>query len=102
VVVVGVVGVVVAAVVVVYIYPLFSGPAAPYLLLWPYSVKEHYAEGFVYTACTHGTSGQFDSNCTNQANPCYGPYHMVCHTRVPYGSMVATCFLGSQWYQGMA
>jgi hypothetical protein len=32
VVVVGVVGVVVAAVVVVYIYPLFSGPAAPYLL----------------------------------------------------------------------
>jgi hypothetical protein len=31
VVVVGVVGVVVAAVVVVYIYPLFSGPAAPYL-----------------------------------------------------------------------
>jgi hypothetical protein len=28
----GVVGVVVAAVVVVYIYPLFSGPAAPYLL----------------------------------------------------------------------
>jgi hypothetical protein len=29
---VGVVGVVVAAVVVVYIYPLFSGPAAPYLL----------------------------------------------------------------------
>jgi hypothetical protein len=30
-VVVGVVGVVVAAVVVVYIYPLFSGPAAPYL-----------------------------------------------------------------------
>jgi hypothetical protein len=33
VVVVGVVGVVVAAVVVVYIYPLFSGPAAPYLLV---------------------------------------------------------------------
>jgi hypothetical protein len=31
--VVGVVGVVVAAMVVVYIYPLFSGPAAPYLLV---------------------------------------------------------------------
>jgi hypothetical protein len=30
---VGVVGVVVAAVVVVYIYPLFSGPAAPYLFV---------------------------------------------------------------------
>jgi hypothetical protein len=27
------VGVVVAAVVVVYIYPLFSGPAAPYLFI---------------------------------------------------------------------
>jgi hypothetical protein len=32
-VVVGVVGVVVAAMVVVYIYPLFSGPAAPYLFI---------------------------------------------------------------------
>jgi hypothetical protein len=40
-VVVGVVGVVVAAVVVVYIYPLFSGPAAPYLLYHWY--LSHYA-----------------------------------------------------------
>ena len=34
-VVVGVVGVVGAAVVVMYIYPLFSGPAAPYLFYIP-------------------------------------------------------------------
>jgi hypothetical protein len=32
-----VVGVVVAAVVVVYIYPLFSGPAAPYLFVRTYT-----------------------------------------------------------------
>jgi hypothetical protein len=46
-VVVGVVGVVVAAVVVVYIYPLFSGPAAPYLLL----KTKQYTSGVVKRVC---------------------------------------------------
>jgi hypothetical protein len=52
--VVGVVGVAVAAMVVVYIYPLFSGPAAPYLFVHMHRYEQYHATtGIVYVYRPH-------------------------------------------------